>query len=87
MSKVEARTVLWYLVFVGFGINYMIRLNLNIAIVQMVVAKTKQSDFSISNENRTNVGGNVTAILDLTEDPRGWSVERWFMDIFKVGFL
>ncbi|XP_055594680.1 sialin [Uranotaenia lowii] len=34
--KVLARTVLWYLVFVGFAVNYMIRINMNITIVTMV---------------------------------------------------
>ncbi|XP_005176869.1 sialin [Musca domestica] len=38
MSNVEARTVLWYLVFIGFAVNYMIRINLNITIVEMVVS-------------------------------------------------
>ncbi|XP_058829359.1 sialin [Topomyia yanbarensis] len=34
--KVNARSVLWYLVFVGFAVNYMIRINMNITIVTMV---------------------------------------------------
>lgn len=33
---VKQRTVLWYLVFVGFAVNYMIRINLNITIVDMI---------------------------------------------------
>lgn len=32
----SARSVLWYLVFVGFAVNYMIRINSNITIVTMV---------------------------------------------------
>uniref|UniRef100_A0A1A9ZV60 Major facilitator superfamily (MFS) profile domain-containing protein n=1 Tax=Glossina pallidipes TaxID=7398 RepID=A0A1A9ZV60_GLOPL len=39
MSKVQARTVLWYLVFMGFAVNYMIRINLNITIVEMITTK------------------------------------------------
>lgn len=38
-----ARDVLWYLVFVGFAVNYMIRINLNIAIVAMIQAKPKDN--------------------------------------------
>jgi Na(+)-dependent inorganic phosphate cotransporter len=34
-----ARNVLWYLVFFGFAVNYMLRTNLNIAIVSMVKAR------------------------------------------------
>lgn len=33
---VQARTVLWYVVFCGFAVNYMIRININIAMVSMV---------------------------------------------------
>lgn len=36
---VQARSVLWYLVFIGFAVNYMIRINLNITIVEMVMTK------------------------------------------------
>ncbi|XP_055840179.1 sialin [Episyrphus balteatus] len=42
MAKVQARTVLWYLVFIGFAVNYMIRINLNITIVEMVMSKAKK---------------------------------------------
>lgn len=31
------RDVLWYLVFCGFAINYMLRLNLHLTIVSMVI--------------------------------------------------
>lgn len=39
MLTVQARTVLWYLVFIGFAVNYMIRINLNITIVEMITTK------------------------------------------------
>jgi hypothetical protein len=32
----NTRTVLWWMVFTGFAINYMVRININIAIVSMV---------------------------------------------------
>jgi hypothetical protein len=32
----QKRDVLWYLVFIGFAVNYMFRLNINIGIVSMV---------------------------------------------------
>ncbi|XP_073844165.1 sialin-like [Musca autumnalis] len=38
MCNVQARTILWYVVFIGFALNYMIRINLNIAIVEMVLS-------------------------------------------------
>lgn len=33
---VKARTILWYLTFFGFAINFMVRVNVNIAIVNMI---------------------------------------------------
>ncbi len=43
---IKSRTVLWWLVFVGFAINYMIRINLNITIVDMVMQKRSYSSNS-----------------------------------------
>lgn len=36
--EIQARTVLWYLAFVGFAVNYMMRININITIVDMIRA-------------------------------------------------
>lgn len=47
------RNVLWYLVFCGFAVNYMIRINLNIAIVEMV--KTRINKVSVNNECLVNI--------------------------------
>lgn len=33
---ISERTILWYMTFLGFAINFMLRMNLNIAIVSMV---------------------------------------------------
>lgn len=38
-GSVNCRTVLWYVAFVGFMMNYMYRVNINIAIVEMVSIK------------------------------------------------
>lgn len=38
-KRIEARTVLWYLVFCGFAVNYMIRLTASIAITEMIAQK------------------------------------------------
>ncbi|KAJ8919873.1 hypothetical protein NQ315_006402 [Exocentrus adspersus] len=42
----SARDVLWYLVFIGFAVNYMVRINLNIAIVSMVATRPKNNRIS-----------------------------------------
>lgn len=36
IQSVSCRTVLWYITFFGFIVNYMLRVNMNIAIVEMV---------------------------------------------------
>lgn len=38
---ISERTILWYMTFWGFAINFMLRMNLNIAIVSMVQHVTK----------------------------------------------
>nr|XP_018909283.1 PREDICTED: sialin-like [Bemisia tabaci] len=44
---VLARTTLWYIAFCGFAVNYMIRLNINIAIVGMV--RPKRQSIEVTN--------------------------------------
>lgn len=39
--SMSARNVLWCLTFIGFAINYMIRINMNITIVDMIVPAAK----------------------------------------------
>lgn len=34
---INARTILWYMVFFGFAVDYMIRININITIVDMII--------------------------------------------------
>lgn len=40
---ITTRGVLWYLVFFGFAVNYMLRINLNIAIVSMIKVRPDNS--------------------------------------------
>lgn len=39
--SMNSRTVLWFLTFIGFAINYMIRINMNITIVDMILPAAK----------------------------------------------
>lgn len=50
---VVASVSLWFLVFAGFACNYMIRINLNIAIVDMTTAKSKGHSVLFCGENAT----------------------------------
>lgn len=49
-GSVNCRTILWYISFVGFMVNYMYRININIAIVEMVSIKKT----TISNDHHTS---------------------------------
>lgn len=51
---VNARSILWYMVFSGFAVDYMIRISININIVDMVI----DVDESIK-----STGSNVTVNL------------------------
>lgn len=44
------RTVLWYMTFWGFAINYVIRMNINIAIVSMVKKSTRNTSIIVESE-------------------------------------
>lgn len=46
---INSRNVLWILVFSGFAVNYMVRINLNIAIVSMVKQRPK-NNLTLSSE-------------------------------------
>ncbi|XP_072755550.1 putative inorganic phosphate cotransporter [Anoplolepis gracilipes] len=56
------RDVLWFLVFCGFAINYMLRLNLNLTIVAMVIPYSKPAAVVQCNpENSTLIWTNETS--------------------------
>lgn len=98
---VKARTVLWYLTFVGFAVNYMIRINASISIVDMIDGNFKRSSNGsdlisecITNEtlqvlkNVSSRDDNIvtTASLSLTQSMKHMSVERKLLDYLEVIF-
>lgn len=52
---VVERTVLWYLTFWGFAINYMFRMNINIAIVSMIKHPKTSTNITYVRECPSNV--------------------------------
>lgn len=64
---INCRTVLWYVVFVGFMVNYTFRININIAIVKMVstqrqsAATTKMQTSECIHEIPESIGKKTTA--------------------------
>ncbi|XP_052873065.1 sialin-like [Anopheles cruzii] len=81
-GAVSARTTLWYLVFVGFAVNYMIRINTNITIVAMIkqsnrelAGKTKV-DYACYDEGAVQANGSSVTADESTsvtpkQDPAG----------------
>lgn len=59
----RATVSLWFLVFAGFACNYMIRINLNIAIVNMTTAKSKGRSVLMCGDSA--VSSNLTVGKDL----------------------
>lgn len=87
---VKARTVLWYLTFCGFAINYIIRINASIAIVDMI-----DTSFRKSITNKTIVTSecivetNFSTIAELSNEPNLFekeymSLERRLLNFFGV---
>jgi hypothetical protein len=48
--KIKQRTILWFLVFIGFSVNYMIRININIALIDMLHKRPSPNRSAVSVE-------------------------------------
>lgn len=86
---VKARTVLWYLTFVGFAMNYMIRININIAIVDMISAEHRGTRTVMSEcfslVNATNATYYEVSDADVTaKGDKYISLERRLLDFIGV---
>lgn len=90
--KVKQRTILWFLVFTGFSINYMIRINVNIALIDMLdsVYKKPSNTPNVSiecvdttNDVYTNDTENLNNDLIENEHTR-LSLERRLLDFLSV---
>jgi len=72
------RTILWYMTFWGFGMNFMLRMNLNIAIVSMVRPIMKSGLKSEYYENHSALQ-NTSYLIDTNID----NVSIIFTNIYK----
>ena len=94
---IKARSVLWYLTFFGFAINYIIRINASIAIVDMIDVKFKKSTNSttvVTSECIIESHRNFTTSADLgneanldEEQSKYISLERRFLDFLGVSHV
>lgn len=96
--SVEARTVLWYMTFMGFIVNYMLRINLNITIVDMIVTRDAPISSTLlpalaSNLTNATLASNttylaplatVTSVQNVSVRPERYSWERQFLDWANV---
>lgn len=85
---VKARSVLWYLTFVGFAMNYMIRININITVVSMISDEFKGKNLVMSDCFTVVNSTNVTfydVSDDVVEDGRNYvSLEKRLLDWLEV---
>lgn len=83
---VNCRTVLWYVAFVGFMVNYMFRVNINIAIVEMIAIRTS----GIANKNISecvqSFSNQTNSSSSLSNDV-GNMINLFFLKIFFTQFL
>lgn len=90
----RTRSVLWYLTFFGFAINYILRINASITIVDMI-----DTSYRKSTSNKTIVTSeciveaNLTMSAELSnegnsiENTRYVSLERRLLDVLGVRFV
>jgi len=87
----RARSVLWYLTFFGFAINYIIRINASIAIVDMIDVNYKSASNKTIVTSECIVERNLTTSPELSNetnlDARYVSLERRFLDFLGVSQL
>lgn len=62
---ISERTILWYMTFWGFGMNFMLRMNLNIAIVSMVRHAIRDNNYELKTELlKNNSSTNTSAFIN-----------------------
>lgn len=88
---IKARSVLWYLTFFGFAINYIVRINASITIVDMIDRNYKRAA-----SNRTIITSECIAAINLTQtseldsefdseqSSKYVSLERRLLDYYEV---
>jgi hypothetical protein len=89
---VKARSVLWYLVFFGAAINFIIRINASIAIVDMIDVNFKKttSNKTIVTSECIEAPVNFTLAAELNEidsELKYVSLERRFLDFLGVSHV
>lgn len=96
--RIKQRSILWYLVFIGFSVNYMIRININISIVDMIDKNLRKSSnviasecFEITHESSldslTEVQKNSSNYTNAAESKRFPTLERKILDALGVKFV
>ncbi|CAG9799840.1 unnamed protein product [Chironomus riparius] len=83
---IKARSVLWYLTFIGFAMNYMIRININIAIVDMISPEFKSKAVTSSECFSTNITMSKNESLMFDHSARFVSFEKRILDYFGVEY-
>lgn len=90
---IKARSVLWYLTFIGFAMNYMIRININIAIVDMISDEFKSNNRKVHLSECQSESSNNSTLLEMINPltdkqivtkKHYFSVERQILDHFEV---
>lgn len=94
IEGVKARTILWYMTFFGFAINYIIRINASIALVDMIDTTYKKdssknstivtSECIIIDDSFINNSSMSDARLLLLAEKKHISFERRLLDYLGV---
>lgn len=86
------RTILWYIIFSGFMIHYIIRSNINMAILAMVVQRKPSNSSQINTSECYNRSAMLfqnhseSSAQDDGHFKKSYSIERRIMDMLQVIF-
>lgn len=88
---IKQRTILWYLVFMGFSVNYMQRCNLNIAIIDMIdsthlkiLATSNASSECLVNTEKNSSNENIDKNFASKQQRSFYSPERHLLNLLSV---
>lgn len=94
----NTRTILFIMVFIGFGVNFMMRVNINIAIVHMVKVRINDDNLtSISNQEAlptavclkndvVNTDINLTVVIDTEKNRFMYSIEKQLLELLNIPY-
>lgn len=85
VQYISTRTILFIMIFLGFGVNFMVRVNLNITIVDMIKEPKSIENKSIARTSSSRI--NTTSTFDTkSNENHKYSFEKVILNYFNMTY-